>query len=229
VSWRAGDDELVCWDGQWALMLDGFWYPEASAKIVLGPMQVIAQEATDAGIRVVLRRKLSDEVNDLAGLVLTKTWEVRDGGTHVELTSELANEAGRALEFSHRYHNMPAQLELRPGQHGWADMSRDGAQVRFQRMFVKRLFEYEPAPDDDLVLRGFPMDKRELIDEPVVSLGADWLPGVRLELDPEKLLAIAFWDHGSQRCATLEPIHQRVRLEPSETWATGVTLAAAPR
>ena len=192
-------------------------------------MQVIAQEATDVGIRVVLRRKLSDEVNDLAGLVLTKTWEISDGGARIELTSELANESNGALEFSHRYHNMPAHLELRPDQRGWADMSRGGEQARFERMFVKRLYEYEPAPDDDLVLRGFPMDKRELIDQPMVSLAADWLPPVRLELDREKLLAIAFWDHGSQRCATLEPIHQRVRLDPGETWTTGVTLIAAAR
>ncbi len=226
VSWKAGEDELVCWDGQWAMLLDGFWYPEASAKVVVNPMQVIAQEATDTGIRVVLRRKLSEEVNDLAGLVLTKTWEIGDGGARIELTSELVNETGGALEFSHRYHNMPAHLELRPDQRGWADMRGEGEPVRFERMFVKRLYEYEPAPDDELVLRGFPMDKREMIGRAAVVLDADWLPAMQFELDPDRLLAIAFWDHGSQRCATLEPIHQRVRLEPGETWSTSVTLTA---
>ncbi len=227
VSWKTYDDELVCWDGQWSMMLDGFWYPEASAKVVVGPMQVIVQEATDQGIRVVLRRKLSDEVNDLAGLVLTKTWEIERDGMRIKLTSELTNETGGAVEFSHRYHNMPAHLELRQDQRGWAEMVRGGGPVRFERMFVKRLYEYEPAPDDELVLKGFPMDKRELIDEPVVVLDADWLPGVQLRLDPDRLLAIAFWDHGSQRCATLEPIHQRVRLDPGETWSVGATLTVA--
>ena len=228
ASWKVTGDELVHSKGVFGLMLDGFYYPPHSARFVTEPYEIVSQQRTPSGIRVVLRRRLEMEVNRLAGITVTKTLDVASNAPEIGVQTEITNTSGAEVEFSHRYHNMPVQLELKKGQNGWADMENHGRRARFERIFALQMYRYEPAPRDDVLLKGFPMDKERIIDRPRIVLGCEWQPvKVEMNLDAHKLAAVCFWDAGSQECATLEPIHQRVRLRPGETWGVRAILKAS--
>ena len=68
------------------------------------------------------------------------------------------------------------------------------------------------------------MDRRRVIGDPWIALGANWLTSrLRLDMDKDTLADVVFWDSGGQACATLEQIHRRVTLKPGDTWKTYAT------
>ena len=215
-SWIVGKAELVSKDKASGLALDALWHP---AKMLTGPMELVSREVRDGKARIVLRHP---SIGGLPGLELEKTFEIDARSAAFRVRTVMRNGGDAALEFSHRYHNMPIALERPDGVSGTATFDgRDPA--RFTRTFKRHMFLLEGAHADNLLTKAFDMGQTSSITGTCVTFGAPWLPRPAVaELDGKALHSVVFWDSQSMPCATFEPIHSRVTLEPGAEWTAGM-------
>ena len=136
------------------------------------------------------------------------------------MQSVLRNSGEGALEFAHRYHNMPAFLECRDGASGTATF--DGSQAAaFSRAFTRHMFTFAGAEADPVLTKAFDMAQTTRVDGANVVFNAEWIsPRASAELNGPALHSVVFWDSRSMPCATFEPIHARVTVEPGKSWST---------
>jgi hypothetical protein len=216
VSWKIGGFEAAHREGPFGLILDGFWKPPLQ---LTQPYAVIAQEETPGGLKVVLQRVLGGDGGRLNGVTVRKTIEVPADAAGFKVMTEITNTSENTeIEFSYRWHNMPAFLEQRPGKTGWVRMEKNSKPVTFTRKFTPRAFRRAAEPDQGL--DAVPTAPEDAVDSNVVTLGCDWSPTqVRLEFRPDSLYSIVFWDEGGMNCSTLEPVFARTRLKYGETWS----------
>ena len=222
-SWVVGRTELVSEDKACGLALDGFWHP---AKMLTGPMDFVSREVGDGKARLVLRQP---SVNGLPGLVLEKTLEIEGRAAAFAVRTVVRNTGEAPLEFSHRYHNMPVFLECRDGASGAATFG-GVTPATFTRAFKRHMFTFEGATTDNLLTKAFDMAQTSTVSEAKVVFNAAWLPATATaELNGDALHSVVFWDSQSMKCATFEPIHARVTLQPGEQWQTSMRWTAASK
>jgi hypothetical protein len=214
-SWTVGGVELVSKDPASGLALDGFWHP---GKMLTGPMELAEHDVREGQARVTLR---GWGVGGLPGLELEKTFEIDGSSSAFTVRTRLRNAGEGALEFSHRYHNMPIFLECREGNSGMATFG-DGGTAVFTRQFKRHMFLFAGAAKDNLLTKAFDMAQTSNFSDSSVTFGAAWIPlQVRAELDGKALHSVVFWDSQAMPCATFEPIHARITLDPGEQWEVG--------
>jgi hypothetical protein len=225
VSWKIGEFEAAHREDPFGLALDAFWQP---ALQVVKPYEVIAQEQTARGFKVVMRRVLANDGGPLAGLTLRKTVEAPAVGIGFKVTSEITNttETG-SVEFAYRWHNMPSFLEQGKGRAGWARMEKNGQAVTFMRRFMTKAYRRAAAADKGLDV--VPTAPEDAITGNSVVFGCDRDPiQVRVDLRPQSLYSIVYWDEGGMPCATFEPVFARTVLKWGETWTAEAEWRSVP-
>ena len=221
VSWTVRGEELAYSSGPWGLMRTGFWWP-GDAVLLNRPFSA-ATERTDDGLRLVLERRIGDEIPELSGATVRKVYHVPAERPGFRLTTQIVCPGEREIEFSHRTHNMLAPFRLEHAGRGFALLETPDGPERYVRQFLKRAFRYAPVQADsslDRVLSGYRMDSVGAISRPSFVFGREGSDlRARLDLDPGSLYAVVFWDGGAMPCSTFEPMSQRIRLTPGESWS----------
>ena len=222
-SWIVGGTEFVSKDKACGLGLDALSHP---AKMLTGPMEFVSRDVRDGKARIVLRHPAID---GLPGLELEKRFEIDVRSTAFRVRTVMRNGGDAAVEFSHRYHSMPVALERPDGVSGTATF--DGREpARFTRTFKRHMYLFDGAPADNLLTKAFDMGQTSTIEGTRVTFGAPWLPRSAVaELDGKALHSVVFWDSQEMTCATFEPIHSRVTLEPGTEWTTGMRWVSEDR
>jgi hypothetical protein len=216
TSWVVNGSELVSADKSSGLALDGLWHP---AKMLTGPMELVSRKVHGDKAVLVLRMP---SIGGLAGLELEKTITVDRDSVSFGVDTCLRNVGEGTLQLSHRYHNMPVFLELRDGLSGTATFDGSKPAV-FRREYERHMFTVDGAPDDNLLTKAFDMGRRTPTDGRTVLFEAPWVPlRVSAQLPESDLHSVVFWDSQSMPCATFEPIHSRINLEPGQEWRTGM-------
>ncbi len=219
VSWKVKNAELVHQEKNLGLLLDGFWYPADSAAPITQPYEVVAQKESENGLAVTLSRKLQKEVKGLEGLTVRKTLTVSAKDAGFTVLTEIENTSNVEKEFAFRYHNMPAFLEQGDTE-GCVWMGSKEGRLAFKRDFICKMYRFA-AIADPLIDKAFEMSQMLTINSPVIKLEGGGLPvPLQVTFEKNRLYSLAFWDGGSQPCATLEPIFNRTRLKPGEIWKT---------
>lgn len=211
-DWRAGgaDGDLLSWSGKTeGIGVHSFWWPKEAAGLITASFKLGSASVREDGVELVLSRTLTPRDNlVLAGLELLVTYRFRSDGFRI--SSSLRNTMDDALQFSFRYHNMPAALGVRDGKSGQA-LFADGA--RFSRDFYEKLYQFA-EPDHELE-KAFRMDKVLETKSSSLTLSAPWLSRrVRVELPADQLQCYVFWDAGKQAVSTFEPIFRKITLAP---------------
>lgn len=92
------------------------------------------------------------------------------------------------------------------------------------------MFTFAGATPDNLLAKAFGMAGTSTVSESKVVFAAAWLPAtVTAELDGDALHSVVFWDRQFMKCATFEPIHARVTLQPGEQWQTSMRWTAVSK
>ncbi len=213
-SWEVDGVEVVSQDEASGLALDGFWHP---AKMLTGPMQLVKAEVEDGRAVVALRLPA---IGELPGLELRKTITVDGAEASFVVQTRVHNGGAAAVEFSHRYHNMVAALEVRNGAAGTAAFQGPQPAV-FRREFARHMFVMAKAQADNLLSKAFDMGKMTRVDAAEVVFSAPWRARpLQASLPVRDLYAVVFWDSQAMACPTFEPIHRRVTLQPGQDWDT---------
>lgn len=230
VSWTVGGEELAYSSGPWGMMLTGFWWP--GGAVVLNRPFAAAVERTDGGLRLALERRVGGEAPELRGVTVRLLYDVAADRPGFSLHTEIVCPGDRDIEFSHRTHNMPAAFLLERAGQGYALLETPAGPERYVRQFLKRVFRYAPAPADaslDRLLSDYRMDSWGTIARPSFVFGREGSDlRVRLDLDPGSLYAVVLWDGGAMECSTFEPMSQRIRLTPGESWSTEAKWTVEP-
>ncbi|NLF17728.1 MAG: hypothetical protein GX595_10790 [Lentisphaerae bacterium] len=223
-SWRVGGVELVSPDKEGGLALDGFWQP---AALVTGPMELLRQDPAEGRLSVVLQRS---DLPGLPGLELTKTLDIEAAAATIRVRSHLRHRGETAVEFSHRYHNLPAFLERPQGQLGRATFAGDPAGA-YSRAGRRHMAIVAGGAPDVLLTKAFDMAQTSTVKTATpVDFEAPWLSvRARVDLAGTPVHSVVFWDSQAMPCATFEPIHPRVTLATGQEWSTGMTWTATPR
>jgi len=213
-SWNVQGVEMVNRDETSGLAVDGFWHP---AKVLTEPLMLDKAEVKDG--RTVIAMRLP-AVSELPGLELRKTIVIDGSQPAFTVQTMLHNGGAAPLEFSHRYHNMVAALEVRDGVAGTAAFQGAKPAI-FRREFVRQMFTMVGAPADSLLSKAFDMGKMTAMDAAEVVFTAPWQTvSLRASLPPRDLHSVVFWDSQAMPCPTFEPIHRRVTLQPGQDWQT---------
>jgi hypothetical protein len=223
-SWKINKREVVHQAEGNGLVKDAIWWPAKAAAQYTNPFKFISSEILPEKTVVIMERRLSrKEAKDLAGMTIKKTFVINNKSAEFTVTSLFINSTAGEMEFSHRYHNMPAYLELHKGKKGQAAMINEGTPSIFERKLIQKVYEFGNNGDPK-VLKAFRMDLRDKITSPKITFRCDWLPfDIETSVDGSKLSAICYWDSGKQSCATFEPIFIPVKLTTGEKWQTSMT------
>ena len=219
-SWLVDGQELVSADKACGLALDALWHP---ARMLTGPTELTSRSVGGGQARVIL---LYPAIGGLPGLELEKTLEIDGSSPAFAVRTVIRNTGEAALEFSHRYHNMPSFLECRDGVSGTATFSGEPA-TSFTREFKRHMFKYADATADNLLAKAFDMAQTSTVAGTDVAFQAPWLPvRATARTDGKALHSVVFWDSQAMTCATFEPIHSRVTLQPGAEWCTSLRWTA---
>ena len=220
-SWIVGKAELVSPDKSFGLALDSFWHP---AAMLTEPMELVSRDVRAGRATIVLRQPAIDV---LPGLVLTKSIEVDAERAAFTVRTVLRNTGREPVEFSHRYHNLPAFLECRDGKSGTASFG-GGRPATFSRAFKRHMFLFDGVAADNVLTKAFDMAQTTTVGaDASVTFAAPWLPvRATAAFDGSRLHSVVFWDSQAMPCASFEPIHPRVTLAPGQEWTTSIRWTA---
>ncbi|MFA7232114.1 MAG: hypothetical protein WC071_12660, partial [Victivallaceae bacterium] len=222
MSWTKGKDELVSQDEKTGLAVDAFWWPSGAICAVSSPYKIVSQTKISDGLSITLERELTAADNRyLAGVVIRKTYHISANG--FKLNSEIINNTKKTLSFAFRWHNMPGLFEIKNGVGGQAAMENNGKAELFPRLFICKLYRFAAQPDKDLE-GAFRMEQTTSITAPKTVFSAPWSKEKLTAdiLSAKELHCFVFWDSGSQKASTFEPIFNKVTLAPGKKWSATV-------
>ncbi len=209
---QAGNIPLVCKDDKLGMAVDAFWWPEQAAIQVTSGYKIIDLRAAGNGITVTLERIIDRRDNNyLAELKITKKYFCST--REITVNTRIDNPTDRTIDFSFRYHNLPAFLSTRDGKSGIATFG-DGQS--FTRDLIFKIYRFA-APDPELE-KTFSMDKSFKTASQKVVFSAPWTPRkISAEVPADLLQSFVFWDSGKQTCSTFEPIFKKYSLLPGKS------------
>ena len=213
AEWTAAGIPLTGQDRKLNLSMavDAVWWPAKAAGQITSGYRITGMRAASGGVEVTLERTVGKHDSlPLAGLKIRKTYLFTADA--VTVSTCLSNPTDHAVEFSFRYHNLPAFLSSKGTRSGNA---RFGDGQTFTRDLIHKLYHFA-APDPDL--ESSRMDKKLRTASSEVTFSAPW-SDVRItaEVPPDQLQCFVFWDSGKQQFSTFEPIFRKVNLSPGRS------------
>ena len=208
-NWKAGNDVLVSERKQMGFGVPAVWYP-ANAAFVLGSgMKLERITPVKEGVKVSLSRVLSaKDSRPLAGVKV----ELEHTFTASGVTSfcRFVNLLEDAVEFSFRFHNVPALLGKKEDKVGSLRFASGEA---FPRNFVQKIFRVG-TPDPLLEAAFKRANHRAEAGKFPVTLSAPW-SATLLEADfSPRPRALVTWDSLRSDCSSFEAVFDRVQPAP---------------
>ncbi|OGV47759.1 MAG: hypothetical protein A2017_07205 [Lentisphaerae bacterium GWF2_44_16] len=225
-SWNADGNEIVSANDKLGMAVDAFWWPEKAANMITTPYTIEKQDLKPDLLTVTVRKKITaDESTELSGLKMIKTYRIPSSGNEISVSTEILNSSDKEKSFSFRYHNMLSYMGDRNGKSGFANVIQNGMKQKFERIFSFKLFRFSKDKDNELE-KVFPPDNMGFIDSCKIEFCAPWTK-TKLDFDvlkKEDLYGLIFWDSGTQKASTFEPLFKRVTLKPGEKHIFGFSM-----
>ena len=208
-DWKAGNDVLVSERKLMGFGVPAVWYP-ANAAFVLGSgMKLDGITPVKEGVKVSLSRVLSArDSRPLAGVKVELEHTFTASG--VTSSCRVVNLLEDAVEFSFRFHNVPALLGKKEDKVG---SLRFASGEVFPRNFVQKIFRVG-APDPLLEAAFKRANHRAEAGKFPVTLSAPW-SATLLEADfSPRPRALVTWDSLRSDCSSFEAVFDRVQPAP---------------
>lgn len=218
-SWENKTTELISQSPTMGMALDAFWWPMSA--IITAPYNIDRVEIKDGVLTLSMHRTLTVKDNmKLAGMTVTKTYNIFEKDGSVKVSSEIKNTTEGELSFSFRHHNMLSFMEIRNGKSGYAVIGGGNSRQKFERTFTTRLYRFFKDPDQELE-KAFNIDGIKQIADSTAEFESPWTPSILAIdiLNKKDLHGFIFWDSADQDTASFEPLYKVIKLAPGMSWS----------
>lgn len=224
AGWQVAGKALVT-DKELGLGVDAFWWP-STVNFSNSPYEFIGQGKDGGKLRVSFGKSVTaEDCPQLAGLRLSKTITVGDGGLELEVSTELANMSQAPVEFSFRHNNMPSYPK-----DGQIVMAGREKELVFKRNLMPSLLYLQP--ERDKALDGPHFEDRHCFPIGGASLALS-APGWPFKMQAEAvnggdLYGFVFWDGFTMDSPTIEPLFKKIKLQPGQSWKARTAFRLIP-